>query len=908
MSIQKVLLMSIIVLFLFAAYVTVSISGSSSQEEKAVKPVDEKTGPSSGPSQALPQTERGSQTGAPQTSSQEPAGQRTVAPQSPTPERKAPPGSAEPPRGNPPPSPQRPIPQQPGQQTPPQRPPIERRLPSGSVPPRPTPRTNMPVGGRVPIELRFDNLSLYDFITEIAQRLNINYIIASNVNVNSTVNLVTTKTIYQDQLFPIFQTVLKMNGAAAVKDGEIYHIVPLAEAPKEAIPVYKNYGLSEETIENGSPQDNSVPKETEDGKASSEKSNQTPVSQVTKDNPTSASKTDKDAKTGAQKNELATFIVPVEFLTSKEVAELIKPFVLAQAPIIDVAKANMVLITDYKSNMDRLIEIIHALDGKAFQEGNVDLIKTKYYAANDIAEDLKRVFAGTKDAPTGVNIIPIERLNSILISANSPRAMYEVQKWIDRLDAPTGRSVKTFVYHVQNSVAGNIAAVLSQLFADTGQQTGQTGTQTRPGQGQQQRQPLGAGQTQVSPFGGTFNRQQGALGQTGMSGYGAPGSGFGSFGQNTLGGTIGPRLSGSFGPSQVQLVGTQGNMRVVVDDLNNALIIQSTEADYDFLMETIKQLDVLPRQVLIDAKIVQVKLTDNMNFGITSQLLKRPTEGSAGSPEVSDFFRSTTGVPWTTAKNIAGNLDTRTFAFVANQSILLAGLSALRQKTQVKVLQSPTILALDGQQAKIQVGSDVPVTTSTYGDPRFTTPTTGGVGFGAFNSVQFRETGTTLLVNPRINASGVVTMEIAQEVSNVAPPPAGSDQSVSLTPTIEKTLVNTTLTVRDGETVVIGGIIQENRSVGRSRIPLLGDIPIVGALFGSTNRNVARNELIILITPRVIRDAETHKIVTEDSRTIHKEADRFTSEKEAEVRRLLLDAQKKKQKMEEKKEKEKQPR
>jgi general secretion pathway protein D len=178
--------------------------------------------------------------------------------------------------------------------------------------------------------------------------------------------------------------------------------------------------------------------------------------------------------------------------------------------------------------------------------------------------------------------------------------------------------------------------------------------------------------------------------------------------------------------------------------------------------------------------------------------------------------------------------------------------NALRSKTNVEILDAPRVMALDGTPASINVGSEVPVTTASYGNPL----QSGTTNF--INTIQFRPTGTTLLIVPRISASGIVTMDVVIEVSNATGP--------ALTPTIDRTYAQTSFIVKDGQTVGIAGLMTDSLSVGKNRVPVVGDIPILGALFGTTEKNIRRRELVIFITPSVVRSLPTAAELTVDFR------------------------------------------
>ncbi|HEV8132933.1 MAG TPA: secretin N-terminal domain-containing protein, partial [Acidobacteriota bacterium] len=419
---------------------------------------------------------------------------------------------------------------------------------------------------------------------------------------------------------------------------------------------------------------------------------------------------------------------------------------------------------------------------------------------------------------------PIERLNSILVIAHSQNVLTEVHKWIEKLDSPSGgMNLQTFVYQVENSTAGNIADILSQLYSDgSGLPSGAT-AEAQAGQAQPRQQSIRPQESQ-----GARRGFQSSL---------AP---------SLEGRPISQRAQAGAG----SLLG--GNVKIIVNEFNNSLIVQSTEADYQYIERTIKQLDVLPRQVLIEAKIYSVELRDELSFGIAAFLdartQKLATTASVGS-------------------KTAGALNAATRFIIGSSREIEATLNALRTRTNVRILEAPRLLALDGQQAHINIGADVPVTTSSFGDPAIS-----GNPAAFLNQIQFRPTGTTLLINPRISASGMVTMDLSIEVSSAV----GS----GLTPTINRNFVETSLVVRDGHSIAIGGIISDSDTLDRSRVPLLGDIPILGTLFGSTEKKHRRSELVILITPHVVGSVPQADSVSSDFQRALKRAYDFVREKE----------------------------
>jgi general secretion pathway protein D len=283
-------------------------------------------------------------------------------------------------------------------------------------------------------------------------------------------------------------------------------------------------------------------------------------------------------------------------------------------------------------------------------------------------------------------------------------------------------------------------------------------------------------------------------------------------------------------------------VRITPDPVNNSLIVQSTAQTYAEILEILKQVDILPRQVLIEARVYEVTLTGDLALGL-SHFLER-TSGKERKPLASftsEHVRlGDVAVPM--------GLQASVGMLVGASREYLAFLTASENRSRVRVLSAPTVLATDNAEARIQVGAEVPILTSTVA--------TGAQSQGSTlfaNTVQGRDTGVILTVKPRITSTGMVSLTIAQEISTAQPNTTTTIQS----PTIQKRLVTTHAVVQTGQTVALGGLIQNNITLNRNRVPLLGDLPGLGVLFGSTTRNAVRTELVVLLTPRIIQDVPT---------------------------------------------------
>jgi general secretion pathway protein D len=286
-------------------------------------------------------------------------------------------------------------------------------------------------------------------------------------------------------------------------------------------------------------------------------------------------------------------------------------------------------------------------------------------------------------------------------------------------------------------------------------------------------------------------------------------------------------------------------LRIITDAVSNSIIVQGTAQEYADIAKTLEKLDILPRQVLIEARVYEVNITGALSFGLEYSLTQR----SSSSP--SNGLASTLTGPTTSLGFQAGT-------YIGTQQ-LLGFLNASENRSRVKTLSAPTVLATDSTDARIQVGASVPVLTS-QGLAQ------GGqiAGNSLFTStVSNQDTGIILSVIPRITSTGLVSLTITQDVTNEVPAAAGSGIQ---SPSFSKRTISTHAVAQDGQTIALGGLISYNYNKTVSRIPLLGDIPWLGVLFGSTSYNTTETELIVLLTPHIIATLPAANAATRELR------------------------------------------
>ncbi len=659
------------------------------------------------------------------------------------------------------------------------------------------------------ITLNFVNAGIGDVAKAVlGDLLKLNYVVSPSVQ--GTVTLQTSQPIDRTMVLPALQTAFRFAGVTIVDVHGSYRVVPIAEAPRQGEPMRRRTMLK-----------------------------------------------------AAQSPGFGVEIVPLRYVGAEEMQRLLDP-VAPQGGILRVDQArNLLILGGTEQELAAMLDQIATFDVDWLSGMSFALLPLKYAEVQSVADELGEILGG-EGGPIGslVRVVPIERMNAILLISSQATYLDQLKTWVHRLDRGNDKEdVRLYVYSVQNGRAADLAGVLRRVFGRAGGAGGGD---------------IGVPNTS-SPsdfLGGPF--QNGGVGSVGGGTMAAAGSFGGGNGLSSGGSRFGGGLSnggsglgglrrqaggtglanglvaGSRTPGAVAAdadtgspldMATGGNgpagPRITADDTNNALLILATARDYQVIEAALKRLDVLPMQVLIEASIVEVTLTNDLRYGVQYFLRK----GNFS------FLRTATAA-------LPPRVPVPGFAFlfsagVDNQVIL----NLLEDVTSVNVVSAPQMMVLNNQTATLQVGDQVPIATQSA--VSVITP-----GAPIVNTIQFRDTGVILQVTPRVNESGLVLLDIGQEVSDVA----RTTSSTLDSPTIQQRRFTSSVAIRDGETVALGGLIRDNRSNGRSGIPILHDIPYVGALFGDTSSSTTRTELIVLLTPHVLRTEQDARGITEELR------------------------------------------
>ena len=673
-----------------------------------------------------------------------------------------------------------------------------------------------PVGG-----FSLQNANLLEVIDQLAKLAKINYVLDPSVKGGVTLNTYgETKGV--DPL-AMLQTILRINGYAMVQMGNIYRIVPLVDLARSPI--------RPESQEKDIPED------------------ERPMLNL----------------------------IFLKYSSVEDISKLLEPFLGRDGKVWTYPNANLLLVLDSHRNIRRLMELVAMFDSDTLAKQRVRIFDITNSRPSELAKELEQVLQSvslSKDA-SSVKFLPIDRINTLVAIAPNPVTFDTVEEWIKKLDIKVKRASgksDTYVYRVKYAQAAYLSMSIMQLYYSMsgmgGMYGGMGGMYGGMGGMYGGMGGMSGGMGGMSGYGGGMGGMDGG----GMAGYGGgmygSGAGYGGAaagaGAATSSPTLQPGSSASLGAMSGSLTGaagmgsdmtgnylgmgygglmpgsTQFGPRITPNISDNSLLILATPEQYESVEKLLHQLDIPPRQVLIEAQILEVTLTGQFTFGIQAWLQQLGATNPATVPG------SAASVSRTVLGAFDGSTSTLTAGWLVGQSRQLFGLLTAQEGSgRTKVVSTPRLIATDSIPAYINVGDTVP----TLASQAVTGAQSSGSSLFA-NTIQNVSTGTTLNLTARVNPSGVVTLLIDQEVSAPIAASSGGIQS----PSFSQRTVKTQVTVEDGDMVAIGGIISESKTESSSGIPILYKIPLVGAIFGSKSTTSNRTEMVIFLTPHVIYD------------------------------------------------------
>ncbi len=659
--------------------------------------------------------------------------------------------------------------------------------------------------------LNFDNADVEIVIQAAAEIVGFNYVLAPTAR-GRKITVQTVGKISSDEVFAVLLTILDVNGLAAVRSGNLYRIIPREGAPQTSVKTLVG----------------------------------------------------REVGAALPPDEVVTQVVPLQFINAQDAVALLRPFVPAQGAIAAHRETNLLILTDTAANIRRLLDVLKLVDVEvALNE--LQIIPLKHADAQELGQILAQLFAGGRlgaappapglpapppagpapppPGPAGSGapaadrplIVPERRSNSLIIHARK-QDMETIRGLVERLDVDIYGGQRVFIYFAENTKARDLATTLDAIYGRGDRGPAITGTQ--------QYQP---GSTSISGLSGSYPGRISSppLSPPPLLPPAPPVLATGP--RATAGPAAFPGVSGEGAPPVVEI-------RFVADEVTNAIIVTTYPRLWKEIEETIKKLDRMPRQVLIEVMAAEVTLTDDTKLGV---------EWAVRSGRF-DVSSSPTGlIPGRPAQSIipfggAVPLGFNVFTFAADK--FLAALNALASENRVNVLSNPSIMTAENRKAVINVSTSVPIVTSQQ-----VPVATGGItGNAITQTVEYRDAGIILTVTPRIGEQGTVALDVKQEVNEVGenePPPINS-------PRFTKREAETSVVLLNNQTLVLGGLIQNKRTRIRVGIPWLSRIPILGYLFGSVEHKIEKTELLLLITPRTVGTALDAARITDQMRRV----------------------------------------
>ncbi|HEX8665751.1 MAG TPA: type II secretion system secretin GspD [Beijerinckiaceae bacterium] len=635
--------------------------------------------------------------------------------------------------------------------------------------------------------------------------LELNYIV--DPRVQGAVTLASSGPIARKDVLPVFESVLRMSGAAVVREGSLVKIVPIAEVGGSG-----------------------------------------------------------SVSAGAGQAGFGVSVVPLRYTSAATVTKMAESFLARPGAIRGDAGRNLLFVQGTGPERRAALDIVRSFDVEWMRNQSVGVFPLKATAPETMIGELERIFE-TSEGGQGQGVIrfqPISRMNAVMAVTKNPQFLQRATEWVQRLDRADTSGTTLRIYRVKYGDAKRVASILNDIFVSQRSGGGDSpfdnlapGSRSTKGR----LDSAGGSGTGASGGGGAYAASGGLGGAQGGGSAGRSGGG-GAGGSGGAGGASGATTASFdtfssqkalgadsfFGGGSSSAGGSSGpgpfqGIRITADAMNNSVVIYSNQEDYRTIERALHSIDRPQLQVAIDATIAEISLTDALQYGVR-------------------FFFTSKDVGLNKDKGSAALLDSSAIISRALPGFnLLLGqeaqprvvLDALSSFTNVKVLSSPSLVVVDNQPAMLQVGDEIPVTTRTA-------TLIDNPGAPVVNNVEFRSTGVILKVLPRVHANGSIDLDIEQEISNVANPGA------SLTPTISQRRVRSTISVMSGQTVLLGGLISEREDSGKSGIPGLRDIKFLGDLFGTTSGNKQRTELIIFIRPQLIRNGLDARHVAEEFR------------------------------------------
>ncbi|MBC8414458.1 MAG: type II secretion system secretin GspD [Nitrospira sp.] len=597
------------------------------------------------------------------------------------------------------------------------------------------------------IILNFDNANLKDVLNTVASITSENFILSPGLDARITIH--SSKKIPVSEVLDVFESVLEANGMSLVRSGDFYKVVSSSTAKQKPLEV----------------------------------------------------RTGKDISDIPDLDRPVTQIVSVDYVPVTEINTVLTPLLSAAGSIIPNTRHNLLIINDMSSSIIRLLQILKEIDVNAFENSRMTLFQPKYSDVASLSNELTEVLNALNITKEGIALVPIERINSLIVFSSSELMLKSIEGWMKKLDEEVMTGQNVFVHPVQNVKAESIASILSTLYEATTSTTKRT----------------------ASTAAATAGKR-----------------------------TAPPRVTS---PRSSKQSSGLSRIEVIAFEPTNSLVILAPPGIYREMVETIKKIDVYPREVLIEAVIAEVTLSESEKLGFQWSALHnlsvsgRDITALAQGNRTTDIPQLVSSVP-ALASGPSGGISYLLF----RPEKFTALIHALSSESRVNILSSPRLLVRDQEEASIEVGSEIPTATSTTQTTTTDTLT---------QNIEYRTVGIKLKIKPTISEEKTVVLDIEQEVSSKGDNITVGSEGTSF-PSFSTTKAKTSIVVPDKQGIIIGGIMEETTDKNYQGVPFFSKIPVLGRLFRYQVDEVRKKELVIIITPHVISSILEAEKLTND--------------------------------------------
>ena len=648
------------------------------------------------------------------------------------------------------------------------------------------------------ITLNFDGTDIREVVKVIlGDILGVNYVL--DPAVTGTASLETGRPLSRTALIPTLETLLRMNNAALVQNSGTYEVVPLTNAIRGRV----------------------VPQ----------------LGETTKALPTGYN----------------VQVIPLRYIGAEEMSKILEPLAPEGSIIRADNTRNLLILAGTGPEIRNLLDTIQVFDVDWMAGLSVGFFSLEYANPKDLVGQLEALLSDEAGNPMkGIfRFVPVDSARSVLVVSPQEKYLAQARVWIERLDAAAAAGdddERLYVYRVKHGDAELMASSLIGLFSGDGNQgMKKTVGSVAPGLGMASGKSPSATPGAFQLTSATGNTSGGSLGtgKQSSSKFGSKQSGLGS-GQGS-----GQGVSGT-----IEMTST---VSVVADVTNNSLLIKSSPRDYKKILDALKQLDIVPLQVLIEATFVEITLSGDLEYGVQWHLtgkigddFSNASLSSADKLQTIKIDENERTVPITPINPKVPGFN---WTVITTESLVRANLNLYAAQGLLNVLSSPSVMVRDNQVAHIQVGEQVPILTQ----QQQSTQTNSNV----LNSISYKDTGVMLDVKPRVTPGGMVQMDVDQQVSTNTKTSSSDINS----PTFIVRQITSNVAVRSGQAVVLGGLIENTDTDTKGGVPGLSNIPVVGALFSSNAKTAKRKELLVILTPKIIASDQDAETVTNEFRT-----------------------------------------